>query len=87
MTPRGARGRPHDVTDRITRVRIDRLVLYGVDLDMHDAASLPARIAAELQRSTQASDGDHAAGPTARDLAAEIASRIRVEIVSRRPLR
>jgi len=72
------------MTNRITRVRIDRLVLRGVDISMHDAASLPTKIAAELQRNTQAHDDDRAVHPTHHDLAAEITSRMCAEIISRR---
>jgi hypothetical protein len=64
------------MTDRVERVRIDRLVLRGVDLDLHDAAALPARVAAALER--QRLGGGAAPDPSAggQDVAAAIAQRI-----------
>ncbi|WP_448612077.1 hypothetical protein [Geodermatophilus sp. URMC 60] len=63
-------------------VRIDRLVLRGVDLDMQDAAALPARIAAELERrpSTEAVPPP---APTGHDVARHVAHRIAAEVRGR----
>jgi hypothetical protein len=64
------------MSDRVARVRIDRLVLRGVDLDLHDAGSLPARVVAALQQPSRGSGGGSAPGADARAIAAAIAQRV-----------
>lgn len=71
------------MTDNVQRVRIDRLVLRGVDMDLHDAASLPARIAAELDRPRRGDASDPALATTTHDVALSVANRIITEVRSR----
>jgi len=59
----------------LARVRIDRLVLRGVDLDLRDAGSLPARVAAALQQPPRG-PGGVAPGADAQAIAAAIAQRV-----------
>lgn len=67
---------PTSSDGRVGRVRIDRLVLRGVDMEMHDAASLPARIAVELDRR----GGSNVSGANSQDVALSIAQRITAEL-------
>lgn len=71
------------MTDNVQRVRIDRLILRGVDMDMHDAASLPARIAAELNRRPRSDASDAVQATNTHDVALSVANRIATEVRSR----
>lgn len=63
------------MTDRVARVRIDRLVLRGVDLDPRDAGSLPTLVATAIEQRRRAPTGPAAQGGDARAIAAAIARR------------
>jgi hypothetical protein len=71
------------MTDRVQHVRIDRLVLRGVDMDLHDAASLPAWVAAELERGNSIEGADAAVAANTHDIALSVAQRIATEMHSR----
>ncbi|HWD46388.1 MAG TPA: hypothetical protein VHM23_22235 [Actinomycetota bacterium] len=64
------------MSDRVARVRIDRLVLRGVDLDLRDAGSLPARVAAALQQPSRGPEARVAEGADAQTIAVAIAQRV-----------
>lgn len=86
MTSSSDSGRSHHMTaanDRVGSVRIDRLVLRGVDLDMHEAASLPARIAAELKRRLPTDASNLPPAARANDVALHVAHRIAAEVRTR----
>ena len=70
------------MTDRVERVRIDRLVLRGVDLDLHDASALPARVAAALEWQRRGGD-PRARGAAGQDVAAAIAQHITATLAGR----
>jgi len=72
------------MTDNVQRVRIDRLVLRGVDIDMHDAASLPARIAAAIEHARRERGNRPAQRVDAHDIVVAIAQRVYAAVDSRR---
>jgi hypothetical protein len=72
------------MTDRVARVRIDRLVLRGVDLDLHDAGSLPARVAAAIEQQPRGSGGRSAPGADAQAIAVAIADRVSAAVPGER---
>lgn len=75
------------MTDRVARVRIDRLVLRGVDLELHDAASLSDRVAAAIEHPRPGPGHHPARGADAQAIAAAIADRVSAAVAGERNAR
>ena len=85
MTARGNGAGPGDVTDRVTSVRIDRLVLRNVGLDHRDTGQLAARIAAAIDDGGTPSRAAHARPPSLSSIASAVADRVRNEVLRAAP--